>query len=52
VSRPFLLPQQDPHFYDNMLRSFNVPDLGDAPVGFDAAEIGRVWKEVPAEIFK
>ena len=52
VSRPFLLPQQDPHFYDKMLRSFNVPDLGNAPVGFDAAEIGRVWKEVPAESFE
>ena len=52
VTRPFLLPQQDPHYYDKMLRSFNVPDLGDAPVGFDAAEIGRVWKEVPAEPFE
>ena len=51
VSRPFLLPQKDPHFYDYMTRSFNVPDLGDAPVGFDAEEIGRIWREVPAEDF-
>lgn len=51
VTRPFLLPQKDPHFYDNMLRSFNVPDLGDAPVGFDAQEIGRIWREMPAEQF-
>lgn len=51
VTKPFLLPQRDPHFYDHMLRSFNVPDLGNAPVGFDAAEIGRVWKDVPAEPF-
>ena len=51
VSKPFLLPQKDPHFYDKMLRSFNVPDLGNAPVGFDAREIGRIWKEVPAEQF-
>ena len=51
ATKPFLLPQRDPHYYDKMLRSFNVPDLGDAPVGFDAAEIGRVWKEVPAETF-
>ena len=47
----FLLPQADPHFYDTMLRSFNVPDLGNAPVGFDAEEIGRILREVPAEIF-
>ncbi len=51
VTKPFLLPQGDPHFYDNMLRSFNVPDLGSSSVGFDAEEIGRVWKEVPAEDF-
>jgi len=51
AARPFLLPQKDPHFYDHMLRSFNVPDLGNAPVGFDAAEIGRIWREVPAEQF-
>ena len=52
VTKPFLLPQRDPHFYDRMLRSFNVPDLGNAPVGFDAAEIGRIWKEIPAESFE
>ena len=52
VTKPFLLPQKNPHFYDNMLRSFNVPDLGNAPVGFDAREIGRIWKEVPAESFE
>ena len=52
TTRPFLLPQRDPHFYDNMLRSFNVPDLGDAPVGFDAVETGRLLKEVQAEQFE
>ena len=51
VTKPFLLPQKDPHFYDKMLRSFNVPDLGDSPVGFDSEEIGRIWKEVPSEVF-
>ena len=51
VTRPFLLPQKDPHFYDKMLRSFNVPDLGDAPVWFDAADIGRTVKELDAEQF-
>ena len=52
VTKPFLLPQKDPHYYDTMLRSFNVPDLGNAPVGFDAAVIGELWKNVPAEIFE
>ena len=52
VTHPFLLPQKDPHFYDEMLRSFNVPDLGNAPVGFDAVEIGRMLREVSAENFE
>lgn len=52
VTKPFLLPQKDPHFYDTMTRSFNVPDLGNASVGFDATEIGRIWREVPAEAFE
>ena len=52
VTRPFLLPQKNPHFYDTMLRSFNVPDLGNAPVGFDAEVIENIWKDVPAEPFE
>jgi hypothetical protein len=52
VTKPFLLPQKNPHFYDNMLRSFNVPDLGNAPVGFDARVIGELLKDVPAEPFE
>ena len=52
VTRPFLLPQKNPHYYDTQLRSFNVPDLGNAPVGFDARIIGEIWKNVPAESFE
>ena len=52
LTKPFLLPQGDHHFYNNMLRSFNVPDLGNSSVGFDAEDIGRIWKEVPSEPFE
>lgn len=52
VSKPFLLPQKNPHFYDTMLRSFNVPDLGNAPVGFDAEAIGHMLEDVTAEQFE
>ena len=52
MTRPFLLPQKNPHFYDTMLRSFNVPDLGNAPVGFDALAIESLWKDVAAEPFE
>lgn len=39
VSKPFLLPQQSPFFYDDNLKSFNVPDLGTAPVSFRPSDV-------------
>ena len=32
VSKPFVLPQESPSFYDHNLKSYNVPDLGPVPV--------------------
>lgn len=51
LSKPFVLPQEDPWHYENNLRSFNIPDLSDGPVNFDAATIGRMVKETKAETF-
>lgn len=34
VSKPFVMPQKSPSFYDHTLKSFSVPDLGAAPVSF------------------
>ena len=39
VSKPFLLPQKSPSFYDDNLKSFNVPDLGKRPVSFSPADV-------------
>ena len=52
LTKPFVLPQEDPWHYENSLRSFNIPDLSDGPVNFDAETIGRMVKEVEAEEFK
>ncbi|MBQ0006491.1 MAG: PD40 domain-containing protein [Alistipes sp.] len=51
ASRPFILPQEDPHLYDKTLKSFNIPDLGKYPAPYDSVETGRIWKEVSAENF-
>lgn len=32
TSKPFVLPQEHPSFYDHSLKSYNVPDLGRTPV--------------------
>jgi hypothetical protein len=52
LTKPFVLPQEDPWFYENSLRSFNIPDISNAPVSFDAETIGRMVKEIEAETFK
>ena len=52
LTKPFVLPQEDPWHYENSLRSFNIPDLSDGPVIFDAKSIGQMVKEIEAETFK
>ena len=52
LTKPFVLPQEDPWHYENTLRSFNIPDLSDGPVNFDAETIGRMVRETEAEIFQ
>lgn len=39
VSKPFVLPQKIPTFYDNNLKSFNVPELGARQVSFSSEDI-------------
>lgn len=51
LTKPFVLPQEDPWHYENSLRSFNIPDLSDGPVDFDAVTIGKMLKETEAEGF-
>ncbi|MBN2188554.1 MAG: PD40 domain-containing protein [Chitinispirillaceae bacterium] len=41
VSKPFLLPQRDPAFYETWLKSFNVPVLVSGPVRAGWRKLGR-----------
>lgn len=52
MTKPFVLPQEDPWLYENSLRSFNIPDLANGSVNFDAESVGRRVKETPSEFFK
>ena len=51
MTKPFVLPQEDPWLYENSLRSFNIPDLSNGPVNFDAESIGQMVREVEAARF-
>ena len=39
ISKPFLLPQEDPEYYDFSLYSFNVPEFIKAPVNVNARDL-------------
>lgn len=49
--KPFVLPQEEPTFYDNFLKSFNIPELSRGPVPFDAIDIENAMRQ-PTEAFK
>lgn len=49
--KPFILPQREPTFYDDCLKSFNIPELSRGPVPFNAIDVENVMKQ-EAEKFK
>ena len=50
TTKPFVLPQKSARFYDYNLKSFNVPDLGDAPTGMTVRDAARMYS-APSETF-
>ena len=43
--KPFCLPQRYPTFYDNNLKSFNVPELGKGKAPFDVNDVAKAMKK-------
>ena len=43
-SKPFVLPQKSPRFYDYNLKSFNIPDLGKTSTGMTVRDARRMFK--------
>ncbi len=42
--KPFILPQEDPAFYDSFLKTYSVPELITGPVDVGSRELaGAVW---------
>ncbi|MDN5290332.1 MAG: hypothetical protein PWQ06_571 [Anaerophaga sp.] len=42
--KPFVLPQKNPAFYENTLKSFNIPELSNFPANFNAMDIEKIFK--------
>lgn len=49
VSKPFILPQRDPAFYDTYLKSFNIPVLAREPVSTDWQSLSKAADDSAAE---
>lgn len=43
--KPFCLPQEDPTFYDDFLKSFNAPELVNGRIPFDAVDVADVMQQ-------
>jgi len=41
ASKPFVLPQKDPHFYEYFIKTYNIPELITGTVKSDPKELGR-----------
>ena len=50
--KPFVLPQQDPYYYDYTLKSFNIPELAAGKLPFSVADIEHLYWKESAEQFK
>ena len=51
TTKPFVLPQKSSRFYVYNLKSFNVPDLGNASTGMTVKDARRMF-EAESEIFQ
>ena len=43
-TKPFVLPQKSSRFYDNTLKSFNVPDIAKSSTGMTVKDATRMFK--------
>jgi hypothetical protein len=50
VTKPFLLPQSDPDFYDRLLFSFNIPEFINGEVELDINEVEEMAHQAPKQV--
>lgn len=43
--KPFVLPQKSPMFYDQTLKSFNVPEFSKGDIPFDAVDVEKLLQQ-------
>ena len=49
AGKPFILPQNDPEFYNRFLKSYNLPEFSELKIDFDPGKIRRAAILPPAQ---
>ncbi|MCU0454669.1 MAG: hypothetical protein MUE74_00045 [Bacteroidales bacterium] len=49
TTKPFLMPQRDPEFYDFFMKSYNIPELSSGPAPFTPEDVRRAFIQLEAE---
>ncbi|MDB4582961.1 hypothetical protein N9164_07410, partial [Draconibacterium sp.] len=50
ATKPFILPQKDPVFYKEFIKTFNVPEFAQADVDFKPGKIRRAAKQKATQV--
>lgn len=49
TTKPFVMPQRDPDFYDFFMKSYNIPELSSGPAPFTPEAVRRAFIRLEAE---
>jgi WD40 repeat protein len=47
--KPFVLPQEDPAFYNRFLKTFNIPEFAQSEISFSPGELRRAAAKTPVQ---
>src|SRR5690606_4052762 len=49
VGKPFILPQKDPRFYEQFVKTFNIPEFSTSEVSFTPGELRQTATSEPVQ---
>jgi hypothetical protein len=49
TSKPFVMPQKNPDFYDFFLKSYNIPEFSSGPAPFTPEDVRKAFIQLDAE---
>jgi hypothetical protein len=50
AEKPFILPQEQPDFYEGFMKSFNIPELVTSKVDIDPRELYEIIRSKPVNV--